>query len=56
VIRFHGSDTYFVISKKEQNQRIFGLKKVGSKASAFIVPTTFAGTLPKKLFAIKTKS
>jgi glycosyltransferase involved in cell wall biosynthesis len=57
VIRFHGSDTYFChLEKRKQKLKNFWFEKLAvQKASAFIAPTTFAGTLSQKLFGIKNK-
>lgn len=57
VIRFHGSDTYFChLEQRPQKIKNFWFEKIAVLgADAFIAPTTFAGTLSKKLFKIKSK-
>lgn len=57
VIRFHGSDTYFChLEKRKQKLKNFWFEKQAvQKATAFIAPTTFAGTVSKELFGIKNK-
>ena len=55
VIRFHGSDTYFChLEKRHQKAKNFWFEKLAvQKAKAFIAPTTYAGTVSKRLFGIK---
>lgn len=57
IIRFHGSDTYFChLEKRKQKLKNFWFEKLAlQKATAFIAPTTFAGTLSKELFGITNK-
>ena len=57
VIRFHGSDTYFChLEKRKQKLKNFWFEKLAiENATAFIAPTTFAGTLSKDLFGITNK-
>jgi glycosyltransferase involved in cell wall biosynthesis len=58
VIRFHGSDTYFChLENRKQKFKNYWFEKLAvKKAVAFIAPTTYAGVVSKKLFAIKNKS
>ncbi|MDI1305635.1 MAG: glycosyltransferase family 4 protein [bacterium] len=57
VIRFHGSDTYFChLEKRHQKAKNFWFEKLAvQKAKAYIAPTTYAGTVSKRLFSIKDK-
>lgn len=57
VIRFHGSDTYFCyLEKRKQKLKNYWFEKIAVYgANAFIAPTTYAGTVSKKLFNIKNK-
>jgi len=58
VIRFHGSDAYFCkLDGRKQKFKNFMFEKLAlKKASAYIAPTTFAGTQTQKIFGLnKTK-
>ncbi|MEN3322507.1 glycosyltransferase family 4 protein [Mariniflexile soesokkakense] len=54
VIRFHGSDAYFCkLDKRKQKFKNFIFEKLALKnASAYITPTTFAGTETQKIFGL----
>ncbi|MBI9042239.1 glycosyltransferase family 4 protein [Lutibacter sp.] len=57
VIRFHGSDTYFChLEQRKQKVKNYWFEKLAiRKAKAFIAPTSYAGTVSKRLFHIKNK-
>lgn len=57
VIRFHGSDTYFChIEKRHQKLKNYWFEKLATqRAKAFIAPTTYAGSVSKRLFGINNK-
>lgn len=57
VIRFHGSDTYFchLEGRKQKIKNYWFEKWAIHKAKAFIAPTSFAGSVSKKLFSIRNK-
>ncbi|RMB57410.1 glycosyltransferase family 1 protein [Dokdonia sinensis] len=52
VIRFHGSDTYFchIEGRPQKKKNAFFEKQAVKNATAFIAPTTFAGTESMRLF------
>jgi len=54
VIRFHGSDAYFCkLDGRKQKFKNFMFEKLAlKKASAYIAPTTFAGTQTQKIFGL----
>jgi glycosyltransferase involved in cell wall biosynthesis len=54
VIRFHGSDTYFcqLENRKQKWKNRFFEKNAIKNATAYIAPTTFAGTKSAELFGI----
>jgi hypothetical protein len=50
----HLKDTYFCHLEKEKQTKEFLFEKLAvQKKQGLIAPTTFAGTLSKKLFGIK---
>jgi len=57
VIRFHGSDAYFChLEKRKQKPKNYWSEKLAFiHAKGFIAPTTFAGSLSKKIFKLKNK-
>ncbi len=57
VIRFHGSDAYFCkLENRKQKFKNFMFEKLSlKKATAFIAPTTYAGTETRKIFGINKK-
>ena len=57
VIRFHGSDTYFcnLDGRKQKWKNKWFESNAVKRASAFIAPTTFAGTESARLFNIDPK-
>jgi glycosyltransferase involved in cell wall biosynthesis len=57
VIRFHGSDAYFCkLDKRKQKFKNYMFEKLALiNASAYIAPTTFAGTETQKIFGLNKK-
>lgn len=58
VMRFHGSDSYFChLEKRKQKFKNYAFEYLAvRKANAYIAPTTFAGTLSKKIFRIENRN